>query len=95
MNRTFPLTDRAALLGLKLLAAINMLAFLATLAVATVAASRVHAEPVPCVGRNLMSALRAQEAAYERVISGGGLKGPGRRLIPVLYHPYDRQPQRD
>jgi uncharacterized protein YbaP (TraB family) len=72
MNRTFPLADRAALLGLKLLAAINLLAFLAAMAVATIAASRVHAEPAPCVGVNLMAALKTgNAAAYARVMAEG------------------------
>lgn len=81
MNRTFPLADRAALLGLKLLAAINVLAFLAALAVAIMAASRVHAEPAPCVGRNLIDALKAEDAAaYARIIADGDatLNGKGR-----------------
>ena len=63
MNRIIPLADRAALIGLRLLAAINLLAFLAALAVAMIAASRVHAEPAPCVGKNLMDALKAEDAA--------------------------------
>lgn len=79
MNRVSHLADRAAMVSLKLLAALNVLAFLAVLGVALLAASRVHAaEPAACMGRDLMADLKAEDpAAYDRIIAQGAATSNG------------------
>jgi uncharacterized protein YbaP (TraB family) len=81
MNRTSTLSDRAALLSMKLLAAVNVLAFLGALAIAIAAVSRAHAEPVACNGKDLMVSLQADDpSAYQHVVAQGAatLNGQGR-----------------
>ena len=82
MNRLSHLADRVALVSLKLLAALNVLALLSALGIALLAASRVHAaEPAPCVGRDLMAELKAADpAAYDRIMAQGAAtpNGQGR-----------------
>ncbi|TIP33147.1 MAG: polysaccharide biosynthesis protein GumN, partial [Mesorhizobium sp.] len=56
MKRVIAIADRAALVSLKLLAALNLL-FLLSFLIFLLLASRAHAEAPNCAGTDLLTAL--------------------------------------
>jgi uncharacterized protein len=68
MKRALAIADRAALLSLRLLAAVNLLFFLSFIVILLLAAGKAHAEEPVCSGTNLMATLQANDpAAYGKI----------------------------
>jgi len=80
MKRVIAIADRAALVSLKLLAALNLLFFLTFLAVLLLA-GRAHAAPA-CGGADLLAGLeKSDPAAFRKVEAEAGAVPNGRGLL--------------
>ncbi|TGQ87888.1 polysaccharide biosynthesis protein GumN, partial [Mesorhizobium sp. M1C.F.Ca.ET.204.01.1.1] len=67
MKRVIAIADRAALVSLKLLVALNLLFFLSFIVVLLLA-SRAHAEAPNCAGTDLLTALeKSDPATFQKV----------------------------
>lgn len=88
MNRTIAAADRLAPLGLKLLAALNLLFFLSFLAVMLLATGKARAEDVACKGMDMTQALRKDDpAAYARIEAEAAKTPNGKGLLWKLEKP--------
>ena len=70
MDQADTFSDRLALLALKLLVAIKVGAFLAVLATAMLAASRLRAEPAPAPGNAFISGPKLEGMAARWQLTG-------------------------
>ena len=97
MKRVIVIADRAALVSLKLLVALNLLFFLSFLVVMLLA-GRAHAEMANCVGTDLLTALEKNDPAAFRSGRRSQRQGPaveagetGRKtVLSVRHHAHDR-----
>ncbi len=81
MKRVIAIADHAALVSLKLLAALNLLFFLSFLAVLLLA-GRAHAEAPACAGSDLLSALeKSDPAAFKKVETEAAAVPNGKGLL--------------
>ena len=102
MKRVIAIADRAALVSLKLLVALNALFFLSFLVVLLLAMGKAHAEAPVCAGSDLLSTLQKDDPVLcqDRDGSGGDAERQGpvveageiRRtaVLPVRHHAHDR-----
>jgi len=82
MKRVIAIADRAALVSLKLLVALNVLFFLSFLIVALLAAGRARAETPVCAGADMLSALQKDDPATYRKIEAEAAATPnGKGLL--------------
>ncbi|KQZ15000.1 polysaccharide biosynthesis protein GumN [Mesorhizobium sp. Root554] len=88
MTRVFATADRLAPLGLKLLAALNLLFFLSFLAVMLLVAGKARAEGVTCSGKDMTVALRKDDPdAYARIEAEAAKTPNGTGLLWKLEKP--------
>ncbi|MDX8527366.1 TraB/GumN family protein [Mesorhizobium sp. MSK_1335] len=81
MKRVIAIADRAALVSLKLLAALNLLFFLSFIVVLLLA-GRVHAEAPNCAGTDLLTALEKNDpAAFKKVETEAAAVPNGKGLL--------------
>jgi uncharacterized protein YbaP (TraB family) len=82
MKRALAIADRAALVSLKLLVALNALFFLSFLVILLLAAGKAHAEAPVCAGVDLLSALqKGDPATYARIEAEGAATLNGKGLL--------------
>jgi len=87
MKRVIAIADRAALVSLKLLAALNLLFFLSFIVVLLLA-GRAHAEAPNCVGADLLTALEKHDpAAFKKVETEAAAVPNGKGLLWKLEKP--------
>ena len=90
MKRVIAIADRAALVSLKLLAALNLLFFLSFLVVLLLA-SRAHAEAPNCAGADLLAALEENDpAAFKKVETEAAAVPNGKGLLWKLEKPGEK-----
>ncbi|NUS19483.1 MAG: polysaccharide biosynthesis protein GumN, partial [Mesorhizobium sp.] len=90
MKRVIAIADRAALVSLKLLAALNLLFFLSFLVVLLLA-GRAHAEVPNCVGTDLLAALEKNDpAAFKKVEAEAAAVPNGKGLLWKLQKPGEK-----
>ena len=91
MKRVIAVADRAALISLKLLVALNVLFFLSFLAALLFAAGRAHAEIPTCTGADMLSALQKDDPATYRKIEAEAAATPnGKGLLWKLERPGEK-----
>lgn len=91
MKRVIAIADRAALVSLKLLVALNVLFFLSFLTVALLAAGKAHAEIPTCAGADMLSALQKSDpAAYQKVEAEATATPNGKGLLWKLEKPGEK-----
>ena len=82
MKRALAIADRAALVSLKLLVALNALFFLSFLTVLLLAMGKAHAEAQACAGADLLSALQKDDPApYAKIETEAAATLNGRGLL--------------
>ncbi|WFP63896.1 TraB/GumN family protein [Mesorhizobium sp. WSM4904] len=87
MKRVIAIADRAALVSLKLLAALNVLFFLSFLVVLLLA-GRAHAEAPACAGTDLLAGLaKSDPAAFEKIEAEAAAVPNGKSLLWKLEKP--------
>jgi len=90
MKRVIAIADRAALVSLKLLAALNLLFFLSFIVVLLLA-SRAHAEAPGCAGTDLLTALEKNDpAAFRKVETEAAAVPNGKGLLWKLDKPGEK-----
>ncbi|RWA59114.1 TraB/GumN family protein [Mesorhizobium sp.] len=90
MKRVIAIADRAALVSLKLLVALNVLFFLSFLIVALLA-GRAHAETPACGGTDMLSALRKDNpAVYSKIEAEAAATPNGKGLLWKLEKPGEK-----
>jgi uncharacterized protein YbaP (TraB family) len=90
MKRVIAIADRAALVSLKLLAALNLLFFLSFIVVLLLA-SRAHAEAPGCAGTDLLTALEKNDpAAFRKVEAEAAAVPNGKGLLWKLEKPGEK-----
>ncbi|RUX90588.1 polysaccharide biosynthesis protein GumN, partial [Mesorhizobium sp. M2A.F.Ca.ET.040.01.1.1] len=90
MKRVIAIADRAALVSLKLLAALNLLFFLSFIFVLLLA-SRAHAEAPNCAGTDLLTALeKSDPAAFKKVETEAAAVPNGKGLLWKLEKPGEK-----
>ncbi|TIQ35645.1 MAG: polysaccharide biosynthesis protein GumN [Mesorhizobium sp.] len=90
MKRVIAIADRAALVSLKLLAALNVLFFLSFLVVLLLA-GRAHAEAPACAGTDLLAGLaKSDPAAFEKVEAEAAAVPNGKSLLWKLEKPGEK-----
>ncbi|UVK39751.1 TraB/GumN family protein [Mesorhizobium sp. AR10] len=91
MKRVIAIADRAALVSLKLLVALNVLFFLSFLIFLLLAAGKAHAEIPVCTGVNMLSALQKSDPAAYRTIEAEAAATPnGKGLLWKLEKPGEK-----
>ncbi|CDX25790.1 GumN family protein [Mesorhizobium sp. ORS 3324] len=90
MKRVIAIADRAALVSLKLLAALNVLFFLSFLVVLLLA-GRAHADALACGGADLLAGLeKSDPAAFKKVETKAAAVPNGRGLLWKLEKPGEK-----
>ncbi|TIX36352.1 MAG: polysaccharide biosynthesis protein GumN, partial [Mesorhizobium sp.] len=90
MKRVIAIADRAALVSLKLLVALNVLFFLSFLIVALLA-GRAHAETPACGGTDMLSALRKDNpTVYSKIEAEAAATPNGKGLLWKLEKPGEK-----
>ncbi|WP_192246386.1 TraB/GumN family protein [Mesorhizobium silamurunense] len=90
MKRVIAIADRAALVSLRLLAALNVLFFLSFLVVVLLA-GRAHAEAAACGGSDLLASLsKSDPAAFKKVETEAAAVPNGKGLLWKLEKPGER-----
>ncbi|TIL62032.1 MAG: polysaccharide biosynthesis protein GumN, partial [Mesorhizobium sp.] len=90
MKRVIAIADRAALVSLRLLVALNVLFFLSFLVVLLLA-GRAHAEAAACGGNDMLSALQKDDPATYRKIEAEAAATPnGKGLLWKLEKPGEK-----
>ncbi|TGQ50533.1 polysaccharide biosynthesis protein GumN [Mesorhizobium sp. M1C.F.Ca.ET.193.01.1.1] len=90
MKRVIAIADRAALVSLKLLAALNVLFFLSFLIVLLLA-GRAHAETATCAGGDLLASLaKSDPTAFKKVEAEAAAVPNGKGLLWKLEKPGER-----
>ncbi|TPN83718.1 polysaccharide biosynthesis protein GumN [Mesorhizobium sp. CU2] len=90
MKRVIAIADRAALVSLKLLVALNLLFFLSFLVVLLLA-GRAHAQAPNCAGTDLLTALeKSDPAAFKKVETEAAAVPNGKGLLWKLEKPGEK-----
>lgn len=82
MKRVLAITDRSAVLSMKLLAAINVLFFLSFVIVAILVAGKAHAEMPTCTGKDMLTAIQKDDPGmFEKIEREGAATINGKGLL--------------
>lgn len=91
MKRVIAIADRAALVSLKLLVALNVLFFLSFLIFLLLAAGKAHAEIPVCTGVDMLSALQKDDpAGYRKITAEAAATLNGKGLLWKLEKPGEK-----
>ncbi|TGQ43810.1 MULTISPECIES: TraB/GumN family protein [unclassified Mesorhizobium] len=88
MKRVIAIADRAAVVSLKLLVALNVLFLLSFLIIALLATGKAHAEIPVCTGADMLSALQKDDpTAYRKIETEAAATPNGKGLLWKLEKP--------